>query len=76
MCLFFGIYLWLKHGGKLLIIFQPCPHVVVCSKGLVWHGTNKHGTWSIENIERDNFVKWLIPNTGRQVRREPEKENS
>jgi hypothetical protein len=60
MCLIIGIYLWIKHGGKLLIIFQPFPHVVVSAKSGIWHGTNRSGKWKIEKMEPSFFNKWLV----------------
>ena len=60
MCLILGIYLWIKLGGKLLIVFQPFPHVVVSTKSGIWHGTNRNGSWVIEQMEHDVAVRWLI----------------
>ncbi len=61
MCLLIGLYLWKKHGGRLVIIFQPFPHVVVfCRDGLCRHGTHKTGRWSIEILEMHKFKRWFF----------------
>jgi hypothetical protein len=60
MCLFLGLYLWYKYGGKLLVVFQPFPHVIVCSKSGIWHGTNRSGKWQIEKMSSESFRKWII----------------
>ena len=60
LCFVYGIYLWAKHGGRLLIVFHPFPHVLVLSKDIILHGTNKSGKWKIESIEKDSFIRWLM----------------
>lgn len=60
-CIFYGLYLWKKHGGRLIIVCQPLPHVmVICKDGLIRHGTNfGTGKWRIEEIEADKFKRWI-----------------
>lgn len=62
MCLILGIYLWIKLGGKLLIVFQPFPHVVVSTRFGIWHGTDRNGSWQIEQMSNRAFSKWMIRN--------------
>jgi len=59
MCLFYGLYLWWTKGGRLAIIFQPFPHIVVFSATGVWHGTNRSGRWRIEKMSNEAVIKWL-----------------
>jgi hypothetical protein len=60
MCLIYGLALWYMHGGKLLIILHPLPHVAVISKGYMWHGTTKGtGEWHIEKRKAESFFKYL-----------------
>jgi len=63
MCLILGLYIWHKHGGRLIIIFQPFPHCVVfCKDGICRHGTNrgKGGRWKIQEMEMESFRRWFF----------------
>ena len=63
MCFIIAIYLWIKYGGKFIIVFQPFPHIVVSSKSGIFHGTNRSGKWRIEEMDSDSFSRWLVPHT-------------
>lgn len=60
MCLLYGLYIWCKYGVKMLIIFQPFPHVVVSSSDAIRHGTNRLGKWKIEEMKKEAFCTWII----------------
>lgn len=60
MCVFYALKLWLQKGGKLLFIFQPSFHVIVCSSSGIFHGTNKNGKWKVEQIDAASFTRWLL----------------
>ena len=68
-CLILGIKIWREHGGKLLIVFQPYPHVIVmCSDGIIRHGTNrKTGVWRVEEMTVSRFVYWMQLNKNREL---------
>ena len=61
MCLLIAIYLWFKYGGTLMILLhKPWPHVVVISESGIRHGTTKTGKWTIEELDKTQFSKWLV----------------
>ena len=63
MCILYALKLWRKHGGRMLVTFQPGFHVMVVGKdGRIWHGTTKSydGRWRVEQINAEAFTRWLI----------------
>jgi len=59
MCLLYGLLIWIRFRGKIAVIFQPFPHVVVfTSKGVI-HATNRTGRWKIERMRQSLVAKWL-----------------
>jgi hypothetical protein len=59
MCLFIALYLWVKYGGKLIVVFHPMPHVLVMSKGVVRHGNRKTGKWKVYEMSVETFSRWI-----------------
>jgi len=61
MCILYAIKLWMKHGGKILVMFHPFFHVMVCAKGKIYHGTtkSKNGKWRVEEIDVETFAKLI-----------------
>lgn len=62
MCLYYAIIIWIRSGGKLVIVFQPFPHVIVCTKLGVIHATNtksSDGRWEIKRLNTKKMIKWL-----------------
>lgn len=41
-------------------IINPVIHVMVCSPTGIFHGTNKHGVWAVEQIDPESFTRWLL----------------
>ena len=62
MCLILAILLCWRHRKykpKMVVVFQPFPHVVVCTRRGCWHGTNKSGKWRIVKMDSDALSRWL-----------------
>ena len=60
MCFLYALKILKRHGGRLLFSFQPNFHVVVCSNGRIFHGTNRGGKgWRIEELDLPAFARWL-----------------
>jgi hypothetical protein len=62
MCLIYGLKIWWKYGGKLILVLHPAPHVLVCCKdGIIRHGTKKGtGKWHIEQMQTNRFIRWFL----------------
>jgi len=60
MCLLYALKLLKRHGGKLIISFQPNLHFMVCVNGKILHGTNR-GTkgWRIEELDAAALATWF-----------------
>jgi hypothetical protein len=60
MCIFIALWLWLKYGGKFILILHPYPHALVISDGIVRHGNKKTGKWKIYEMDKEVFARWIM----------------
>jgi hypothetical protein len=72
MCFLYALKILKRHGGRLLFLFHPNFHVLVCAKGRIFHGTNRGGKgWRIEELDPQAFAHYL----GFNIPRRPELED-